>query len=105
MNRGFMIEDIKLEIGTGDPAVLHSLPAPNAHRTHLRRQVRQRMGSLYARKTVDAVRLVNSGGHEEYRWTWLDEQARRQKFATGRGKPIRQAGDANKRLLEGTDES
>jgi hypothetical protein len=80
VNEAFMIEEIKLK-AFGSPTELSSrCPAPEAAMPHLRKVVRRRMSFHYGRKEVQTVRLVNVNNEEVYRWTWFQEQVRREKI-------------------------
>jgi hypothetical protein len=87
----FKIEDIKLK-AFGSPAeLLTRCPAPEAAMPHLRKMIRRRMSSYYGQKEVQTVRLVNVNNEEVYRWTWFQEQVRREKIGRRRsgGSPNR----------------
>jgi hypothetical protein len=84
VNETFMIEDIKLK-AFGSPTELSSrCPAPEAAMPHLRKMIRRRMSSHYGQKEVQTVRLVNVDNEEIYRWTWFQEQVRREKIGRRR---------------------
>lgn len=80
MNETHMIEEIKLK-AFGSPTELSSRwPAPEAAMPYLRKMIRRRMSYHYGQKEVQAVRLVNVDNEEVYRWTWFQEQVRREKI-------------------------
>jgi len=86
MSDKFFIEDIKLNAGDQPPDVLDRVLAPSATIQHLRRLVRKRLGSTFEQKSLQAVRLIDSLGGELYRWTWFDEDRRRQKLTGNVGR-------------------
>jgi hypothetical protein len=81
VNATFMIEDIKLK-AFGSPTELSSrcLAPQAATMPHLRKLIRRRMSHHYGQKEVQTVRLVNVDNEEIYRWTWFQEQVRREKI-------------------------
>ncbi len=80
MNETLMIEEIKLK-AFGSRAELSSRwPAPEAAMPYLKKMIRRRMSYHYGQKEVQAVRLVNVDNEEVYRWTWFQEQVRREKI-------------------------
>jgi hypothetical protein len=80
MNETFTIEDIKLK-ALGSPTEISSRhAAPEAAMPHLRKMIRRRMSFHYGQKEVQTVRLVNVDNEEVYRWTWFQEQVRREKI-------------------------
>jgi hypothetical protein len=46
----------------------------------LQRLVRKRMSDQYAERKLYAVRLLDAGGNELYRWSWFAEDGRRQRI-------------------------
>jgi hypothetical protein len=80
VNETFMIEDIKLKAIGSPTEILSRHAAPEAAMPHLRRLIRRRMSSHYGRKEVQTVRLVNLDNKEVYRWSWFQEQVRREKI-------------------------
>ena len=97
MNENFVIEDIKLKAIGSSAEVLSTCPAPKAPMPHLRKLIRRRMSFHYGRKEVQTVRLVNAKNEEIYRWTWFQEQIRRERI--GRRQAGRRA--MNSRVLKG----
>ena len=79
-----MIEDIKLIPIGGPTEVLSRCPAPKAAMPYLRKLVRRRMSVHHGKQTIQAVRLVNGNNVEVYRWTWFQEQVRREQISRGR---------------------
>jgi hypothetical protein len=84
VNETFMIEEIKLKAFGNPTALLSRGPAPEAAMPHLRKMIRRRMSFHYDRKEVRAVRLVNVNNEEVYRWTWFQEQLRRERIGRRR---------------------
>jgi hypothetical protein len=80
VNEAFMIEEIKLKAFGSRTELSSRCPAPEAAMPHLRKVVRRRMSFHYGRKEVQTVRLVNVNNEEVYRWTWFQEQVRREKI-------------------------
>lgn len=80
MNATFTIEDIKLKPFGSPTELLSRCLAPPATMPHLRKLIRRRMSYHYGQKEVRAVRLVNVDNEEVYRWTWFQEQVRREKI-------------------------
>jgi hypothetical protein len=91
VNETFMIEDIKLKAFGSPTELSNRCPAPEAAMPHLRKMIRRRMSSHYGQKEVQTVRLVNVDNEEIYRWTWFQEQVRREKIGRRRsgGSPNR----------------
>jgi hypothetical protein len=84
VNENFMIEEIKLK-AFGSPTELSSrCLAPVAAMPHLRKMIRRRMSFHYDQKKVQTVRLVNVNNEEVYRWSWFQEQLRREKIGRRR---------------------
>jgi hypothetical protein len=92
VNENLMIEEIKLK-AFGSPTELSGRwSAPEAAMPYLRKMIRRRMSHHYGQKEVQAVRLVNVDHEEVYRWTWFQEQGRREKIGrrqSGR-RPLKQ---------------
>jgi hypothetical protein len=92
VNETLTIEEIKLKSFGSPTELLGRWPAPEAAMPYLRKMIRRRMSYHYGHKEVQAVRLVNVDNEEVYRWTWFQEQARREKIdrrQSGRG-PLKQ---------------
>jgi hypothetical protein len=88
VNATFMIEDIKLKAFGSSAELSSRCLAPQATMPHLRKLIRRRMSYHYGQKEVQTVRLVNVDNEEVYRWTWFQEQVRREKIGrrqSGRG--------------------
>jgi hypothetical protein len=70
------LQDFKLK-GEEVGEIVNELPAPDD--SQLESTVRRRMQSHFeARNGITGVRVIDDSGTERYRWTWWDEQSRRQ---------------------------